>query len=74
MEELKSTIKFCRVTGIPVDLSGYDREELVLAMEVICVEWQTNTDNDPPLGIRLPSIQGLVTIQRCNFSRMERKQ
>ena len=74
MEALKSTIKFCRTTGIPLDLSDYDREELVLAMEVICVEWQTNTDNDPPLGIRLPGIEYLVTIQRCNFSRMERKQ
>ena len=72
MEELKSTIKFFRVTRIPLDLREYDQEELTLAMEVICEEWQANTDNDPPLGVLLPFIQCLV-IRRCDLSRMERK-
>ena len=62
------TIKFCHVTGIPLDLREYDQEELALAMEVIGEEWQANTDNDPPLGVRLPFIQGLVTIERCDLS------
>ena len=68
MEALKSTIKFCRVSGILLDLREYDQEELTLAMDVICEEWRANTDNDPPLGVLLPFIQGVVTVERCDLS------
>ena len=37
-EALKCTIKFCRVTGIPLDLREYDGEELMSAIAVICEE------------------------------------
>ena len=66
MEALKCTIKFCRTTGIPLDLREYDGEELTLAIEAICEERQENTYNDPPLGVWLPHIQGLVTIEQLS--------
>ena len=69
-EALKSTIKFCRVNGILLDLRDYDQEDLVLAIEIICVERQTNTGNDPALIIRLPGIERPVTIHECDFSHM----
>ena len=71
MEALKCTIKFCRVTGIPLDLREYDREELTLAIAAICEERKENTDDDPPLGVWLPDIQCLVTIKQLN--QMERR-
>ena len=62
---LKCTIKFCRVTGIPLDLREYDHEELMLAIAAICEEKKQNKDNDPPLMIRLPQISNhLVTIEQ----------
>ena len=63
-EALKCTIKFCRVTGIPLDLREYDHEELMLAIAAICEEKKQNKDNDPPLGIWLPQIPNLVTIEQ----------
>ena len=73
-QALKSTIKLCRVNGILLDLSEYDREDLILAIEMIWLERQTNTDNDPPLLIRLPGIGRPVTIHECDFNRVEREQ
>ena len=73
-QALKSTIKFCRVNGILLDLSEYDREDLILAIEMIWLERQTNTGNDPPLIIRLPGIERPVTIHECDFNRVEREQ
>ena len=74
-QALKSTIKFCRANGILIDLSEeYDREDLLLAIQIIWLERQTNTDNDPPLLIRLPGIGRPVTIHECDFNRVEREQ
>ena len=64
METLKCTIKFCRVTGIPLDLRDYEREDLMLAIAAICEEKKENKDDDPPLGIWLPQCPNLLTIEQ----------
>ena len=71
---LKSTIKFCRVNGIMLDLRKYVREDLILAIEMIWLEQQTNSSNDPPLIISLPGIGRPVTILECDFNRVKREQ
>ena len=71
---LNSTIKFCCVNGIMLDLSKYVREDLILAIEMICLEQQTNSSNDPPLIISLPGIGRPVTILECGFKSVKKEE
>ena len=71
---LKSTIKFCRVNGIMLDLREYDREDLILAIEMIYLEQQTNSSDDPPLIISLPGIVRPVTILGYDFKSVKKEE
>ena len=71
---LKSTIKFCRVNGIMLDLREYDREDLILAIEMIYLEQQTNSSDDPPLIISLPGIARPVTILGYDFKSAKKEE
>ena len=72
-EALLSTIKFCRVHGIMIDLREYIEEDLFLAIEIIWVEHQTNFTNEPALILHLPGMEQPVTILECYINRIKKE-